>query len=45
MDKAGIPDDEWMAKRTALAAELEHNLPGTREQLTQGFNFQGLASN
>ena len=35
MDKANIPEDEWMAKRKALAAE--HDPPGTREQLTQGF--------
>lgn len=35
MDKADIPDDEWTAKRTALAEE--HNLPGAREQLTQSF--------
>ena len=34
MDKADIPEDEWMAKRKALAAE--HDLPGAREQLTQG---------
>ena len=35
MDKANIPEDEWTAKRVALAAE--HNLPGAREQLTEGF--------
>ena len=35
MDKADIPEDEWMAKRKALAAD--HDLPGAREQLTQGF--------
>ena len=34
MDKANISEDEWMAKRKALAAE--HDLPGAREQLTQG---------
>jgi hypothetical protein len=28
MDKADIPEDQWMAKRAALAAE--HNLPGAR---------------
>ena len=35
MDKADIPEDEWMAKRKALAAE--HDLPGARKQLMQGF--------
>jgi hypothetical protein len=35
MDKADIPEDEWMSKRATLAAE--HNLPGAREQLTEGF--------
>ena len=34
MDKANIPNDIMATKRAALAAE--HNLPGTREQLTQG---------
>ena len=29
MDKADIPEDEWMSKRATLAAE--HNLPGARE--------------
>jgi hypothetical protein len=37
MDKADIPEDEWMAKRAALAAQAEHSLPGAREQLTDGF--------
>ncbi len=31
MDMANIPEDEWTAKR------VEHNLPGAREQLTEGF--------
>ena len=35
MDKADIPEDEWTSKRAALAAE--HNLPGAREQLAEGF--------
>ena len=35
IDKADIPEDVWMAKRKAHAAE--HDLPGAREQLTQGF--------
>ena len=35
MDNANIPEDEWTSKRAALAAE--HNLPGAREQLTEGF--------
>ncbi len=30
-----VPEDEWKAKRDALAAE--HNLPCAREQLTEGF--------
>ena len=34
LDKANIPDDIVATKRAALAAE--HNLPGAREQLTQG---------
>ncbi len=44
MDKANIPDDEWTAKRTALAEE--RNLPGARKQLMQSFKdwLQGLAS-
>ena len=35
MDNADIPEDEWTSKRAALAAE--HNLPGAREQLAEGF--------
>jgi hypothetical protein len=35
LDKANIPEDEWMAKRAALAAE--HDLPGAREQFKDGF--------
>ncbi len=35
MDKADIPEDEWKAKRDALAAE--HNLSVTREQVKEGF--------
>ncbi len=33
--RADIPEDEWKAKRDALAAE--HNIPNAREQLTEGF--------
>ena len=35
MENADIPEDEWTAKRAALAAE--HSLPGAREQLADGF--------
>ena len=35
MEHADIPEDEWTAKRAALAAE--HSLPGAREQLADGF--------
>ena len=35
MDNADIPEDEWTSKRAALAAE--HNVPGAREQLAEGF--------
>ena len=35
MENADIPEDEWTAKRAALAAE--HSLPDAREQLADGF--------
>ncbi len=35
MDRADIPEDKWKAKSDGLAAE--HNLPGARKQLTEGF--------
>ncbi len=35
MDKADIPEDEWMARRAALAEE--HRLPGARDSLRAGF--------
>ncbi len=38
MNKADIPEEEWMAKCAALAAE--HNLPGACEQLTQVIHQQ-----
>ena len=37
MDNADIPEDEWMAKRAALASAAEHSLPGALEQLADGF--------
>jgi hypothetical protein len=50
MDRADIPEDEWTAKRDALAAE--HNLSNAREQLTEGIKawlqtdmFQNSLSN
>jgi hypothetical protein len=35
MDRADIPEDEWKAKRDALAAE--HNLPNASKQLKEVF--------
>ena len=35
MDKADIPDDEWMSKRAALAEE--HQMPGAHDSLREGF--------
>ena len=35
MGRADIPEDEWKAKRDALAGE--HSLPNASEQLTEGF--------
>ncbi len=35
MERAKIPDDEWMTKRAALAEE--HTRPGAQELLKAGF--------
>ena len=35
MERAKIPDDEWMTKRDSLAEE--HNTPGARDSLKDGF--------
>ena len=35
MERAKIPDDEWMTKRDSLAEE--HNTPGARDSLKAGF--------
>jgi hypothetical protein len=34
MDKADIPEDEWMPKRAALAEE--HRTPSARDSLREG---------